>query len=224
MTKFKKIAGGSKTAGRRARMAVAVLLGTAVLGLGGPALADRPPAGGLFADAFTWLEPPAPAPGTAFQDADGRATSLEAFRGRVVLLNFWATWCAPCIREMPSLDRLQAKLGGEGLTVAAVSEDFAGLEVVTPFFKRLGLANLEVYLDPDGTLSRAAGIAGLPTTLLIDREGRLVGGLEGPAECTGSGGRKELYGIDRGEAETWPRFQSTPHLKICVQIADAVHI
>ncbi len=181
MTKFKKIAGGPKSAGRRP-VAVLLAAGCLVLGLGGPAPADRPPAGGLFADAFTWLEPLAPAPGAAFQDADGRATSLQAFRGRVVLLNFWATWCAPCIREMPSLDRLQAKLGGEGLKVVAVSEDFTGLEVVVPFFKRLGLANLEVYLDPDGALSRAVGVAGLPTTLLIDREGRLLGGLEGPAE------------------------------------------
>jgi thiol-disulfide isomerase/thioredoxin len=99
-----------------------------------------------------------------------------------VLLNFWATWCAPCIREMPSLDRLQAKLKGEGLVVVAVSEDFAGLDLVEPFFERMKLENLAIFLDSDGALSKAFGIAGLPTTLLIDREGRVVGGLEGPAE------------------------------------------
>jgi thiol-disulfide isomerase/thioredoxin len=117
-----------------------------------------------------------------FLDAEERETSLRAFRGRLVLLNFWATWCAPCIREMPSLDRLQAKLGGEGLAVVAVSEDFKGREVVVPFFERLGLEALDTYLDPDGTLAAAVGVAGLPTTLLIDREGRVIGGLEGPAE------------------------------------------
>ena len=194
MMKFKSIAARAPGAGRRAgALAAAILAATAlvaplalVLALalvaGRPALADRPPVGDLFGDAFTWLEPPTPAPDATFLDAEEGETSLRAFRGRVVLLNFWATWCAPCIREMPSLDRLQAKLGGEGLTVVAVSEDFKGREVVAPFFERLGLANLVAYLDPDGILASAVGVAGLPTTLLIDRDGRAIGGLEGPAE------------------------------------------
>jgi thiol-disulfide isomerase/thioredoxin len=100
----------------------------------------------------------------------------------VVLLNFWATWCAPCIREMPALDRVQARFEEAGLTVVAVSEDFAGLPVVRPFFERLKLEHLQVYLDVDFALLKALGVQGLPTTLLIDRQGRLVGGLEGPAE------------------------------------------
>ncbi len=99
-----------------------------------------------------------------------------------MLLNFWATWCAPCIREMPALDRVQAALAGEGLEVVAVSQDFAGRKVVEPFFLRLGLAHLRIYYDTGGALSRALGVAGLPTTLLIDRQGRIVGGLEGPAD------------------------------------------
>ena len=128
------------------------------------------------------MESPKPAPATPIDTADGQETSLAAFQGRVVLLSFWATWCEPCVREMPSLDRLQAKLRGEGLAVVAVSEDFAGLELVQPFFERLKLENLAIYLDSDGALGKAFGIAGLPTTLLIDRQGRVVGGLEGPAE------------------------------------------
>ncbi len=123
-----------------------------------------------------------PAPQTPFQTGSGQEVRLETFRDRVVLLNFWATWCAPCIREMPSLDRLQATLRDEGLEVVAVSQDFAGLKVVKPFFERLDLANLELYLNSGGQLARAIGVVALPTTFLIDRDGRLVGGVEGPAE------------------------------------------
>ncbi len=144
--------------------------------------ADQPTGGGILAENFTWLTPPEPASATPFTRADGQVTTLAAFQGRVVLLNFWATWCAPCIREMPSLDRLQARLKGEGLDVVAVSEDFAGMDLVGPFFERLKLENLAIFLDSDGALGKVFGIVGLPTTLLIDREGRLVGGLEGPAE------------------------------------------
>jgi thiol-disulfide isomerase/thioredoxin len=79
--------------------------------------ADQPTVGGVLAENFTWLTPPTPVPTTPITMADGQETTLPAFQGQVVLLNFWATWCAPCIREMPSLDRLQAKLKGEGLEV-----------------------------------------------------------------------------------------------------------
>jgi thiol-disulfide isomerase/thioredoxin len=159
-------------------IALATLVIVPAMALG----AEQPPLKGLFKDNFTLLRPPVPAPQTAFQDGSGRELSMSAFKGRVVLLNFWATWCAPCVREMPTLDRLQAKLGDEGFAVVAVSEDTGGLAVVAPFFKQLGLGRLAIYLDPDGTLSESFGLKGLPTTFLIDAEGRIVGGLEGPAE------------------------------------------
>jgi thiol-disulfide isomerase/thioredoxin len=164
--------------------ALAAVLALAVL-LGTPARAHaggQPPLQGVFKDNFTLLDPPVPAPQTAFRDAEGREITLGAFEGKVVLLNFWATWCAPCVREMPTLDRLQDALGPEGLEVVAVSEDRAGLEVVAPFFAQLDLRHLKIYLDSRGALSREFGLKGLPTTLLIDAAGRLVGGLEGPAE------------------------------------------
>lgn len=181
MWKFKNIALGRNAVRRGFRAgaaAIAMVFCTATAAAG----ADEPPLTGVFADNFTLLTPPVPAPQTPFQRADGQAVNLGAFRGRVVLLNFWATWCAPCVREMPSLDRLQARLEAEGVTVVAVSQDVAGLEVVQPFFDRLNLKNLDVYLDPEGRLALRLGIRGLPTTLLIDRDGRVVGGLEGPAE------------------------------------------
>jgi len=155
--------------------------------------AEQPPLKGLFKDNFTLLAPPVPAPQTAFKDSSGKALSLAAFKGRVVLLNFWATWCAPCVREMPTLDSLQARLGDQGLAVVAVSEDTGGLAVVSPFFKQYRLGNLEIYLDPTGDLSRSFGLKGLPTTLLIDAEGHVVGGLEGPAEWDSPDARSLIH-------------------------------
>jgi thiol-disulfide isomerase/thioredoxin len=164
--------------------AIAAVVALAVL-LGMPARAPaggQPPLQGGFKDNFNLLEPLVPAPQTGFSDADGQEVTLAAFEGKVVLLNFWATWCAPCVREMPALDRLQDVLGGQGLAVVAVSQDRRGLDAVAPFFKERGLEHLKIYLDPRGKFSREFGLGGLPTTLLIDRQGRLVGGLEGPAE------------------------------------------
>ena len=190
MRKFKKIAaaanGGQSPARgparRRLLVGLSALAFAALVRPARHARADQPPVGGVLAENFTWNSSPEAAPTTPFTRADGQQTTLAAFQGRVVLLNFWATWCAPCIREMPSLARLQAKLKDEGLEVVAVSEDFAGLDLVGPFFERLKLDNLTIYLDSDNALGKEFGIAGLPTTLLIDRAGRVVGGLEGPAE------------------------------------------
>jgi thiol-disulfide isomerase/thioredoxin len=145
-----------------------------------PQRADTPPAlAGSFAD-FTVNEARSPAPEAEFT-LDGKSISLADFRGRLVLVNFWATWCSPCVAEMPSLDRLQAALSAEGLTVLTLSED-RNPAVIPPFFKQHGLKHLPQAHDPAGRLSRAFGIRGLPTTILIDREGREVGRIEGPAE------------------------------------------
>ncbi len=164
-----------------AAFAVAVLAIAFILRGGAPALAE-PPLRGVFADNFIVLEAPAPAPRAELRTLAGEAATLADYHGRVVLLNFWATWCAPCIREMPSLDRLQAELGPEGLQVVAVSVDRGGAEVVEPFLRELGLTRLEVLLDQKFKSARAFSFSGLPTTYVIDAEGRLVGGLEGPAE------------------------------------------
>jgi len=143
---------------------------------------EAPPLAGEFARNFTLLDPPVPAPLEAFMDLAGRRVRLADFAGQVVALNFWATWCAPCVEEMPSLDRLQAKLGGDGLTVVAVSLDRSGAAVVTPFAERLGLNNLDLYLDPKSNLAKAFGITGLPTTFLIEPGGHIVGAVQGSAD------------------------------------------
>lgn len=157
---------------------LAVLSGLSAMAFG----SEQPPLKGLFRGNFTLLDSPAPASQTPFQDAAGRPVTMADFAGRVVLLNFWATWCPPCIRELPALDRLQGELDAEGLSVVAISWDRGGLAVVAPFLEELGTEHLAIYLDPKGTTGKEFGVRGLPTTLLVDAEGRIVGGLEGPAE------------------------------------------
>jgi thiol-disulfide isomerase/thioredoxin len=130
---------------------------------------------------FTPLDRPRPAPELGFATRDGRAVRLADFRGRFVLVNLWATWCAPCVREMPSLDRLQARLG-DRLTVLAISEDRGAGHVVAPFLEKLGLSRLAVYLDPSDAAQEAFAVRGLPTSFLIDRDGRILASLEGAAE------------------------------------------
>jgi thiol-disulfide isomerase/thioredoxin len=124
----------------------------------------------------------APAPQSPFVDENGAARSLADFRGKVVLLNFWATWCGPCVREMPSLKRLQAKLGGDRFGVLALSEDRRGWEIMAPFLARLELQGLPAFHDSRGDLMRALSVHGLPTTILFNRDGREIGRLVGPAE------------------------------------------
>ncbi len=154
-----------------------------VLGLAGPAGGfEHPPLEGFLEGAFELSDPPVPAPQESFTDGSGRPVTLEAFRGQVVLLNFWATWCAPCVWEMPTLNKVQARLRGEGLAVVTVSVDRKGHAVVKPFLKRHGLVHLKAYLDPGYNLMRQFGQSGLPTTALIDAQGRVVGMMMGAAE------------------------------------------
>lgn len=138
-------------------------------------------AGKLKLGEFIPVSPPQPAPEVAFTDAEGRPTSIADFAGTPTLVNLWATWCQPCLREMPSLQRLQAKLAGR-LTVAAVSEDRAGAKLVNPFVAEQKLQDLKIYLDPKGDVARAFDVRGLPTSIVLDRAGRVVGKVEGPAE------------------------------------------
>ena len=130
---------------------------------------------------FSLLPTPRPVPALAFVDRDGTAKSLADFKGRVVLLNIWATWCVPCRAEMPALDRLQAKLGGADFEVVALSIDRKGAEVVKPFYAELGLKALGIYIDQSGNAAHTLETVGVPTTLLVDRDSRELGRWLGPA-------------------------------------------
>ncbi|HYD30710.1 MAG TPA: TlpA disulfide reductase family protein [Azospirillaceae bacterium] len=170
----------------------AASLGFALGMMMGAALAGPPAFSGSSGD-FVVADPPRPVPDLAFLDGEGRPVTLGDFRGRVVLLNLWATWCGPCVKEMPSLDRLQESLGGAAFQVVALSQDRAGGRVVEGFFEKHGLAHLPMYLDPTGEAMKVLKPRGLPLTVLIDREGNEIGRLEGGAEWD-SGEAKRLVG------------------------------
>jgi len=123
-----------------------------------------------------------PALEAAFEDGTGEAVALAEFRGRVVLLNFWATWCPPCRAEMPALDRLAGAMEGEDFAVVTLSNDFGGAAKPKMFFEETGIEHLALYVDPTRQIARKAGILGLPVTLLLDRKGREVARLVGDAE------------------------------------------
>ncbi|MGB9649010.1 MAG: TlpA disulfide reductase family protein [Stellaceae bacterium] len=124
---------------------------------------------------------PFPAPEVSLADPTGQTVELSGLRGKPVIVNLWATWCGPCLREMPSLERLQSRLG-ERIAVLAVSEDRGGDKAVEPFIAKLGLKSVKVYLDPKSEVGHAFGARGLPTSFLIDREGKVLGRIEGAAE------------------------------------------
>ena len=117
-----------------------------------------------------------------FEDAQGGERSLADFRGKFVLLNIWATWCVPCRKEMPALDRLQTTLGGDDFEVVPLSIDRSGMDVIRKFYAEVGIQKLRMYRDKSGSTTRELGAVGIPTTLLIDRGGRELGRLIGPAE------------------------------------------
>lgn len=119
-------------------------------------------------------------PPISFQNEVGKTVSLADFRGRVVLLNIWATWCPPCREEMPSLDRLNAKRGGPVFEVVALSID-RDTALVKPFYQEFGVQTLRGYFDPSSKVSSTLRAPGVPTTLLIDQEGREIGRTLGPA-------------------------------------------
>jgi thiol-disulfide isomerase/thioredoxin len=131
---------------------------------------------------FAMHATPRPVAAINFVNSQGQSRSLVDFKHKVVVFNIWATWCVPCRREMPALDRLQAALGGTDFEVVALSIDHGGKDVVSKFYVDVGIHKLDMYLDNSATATRALSIFGLPTSLLIDREGREIGRVIGPAE------------------------------------------
>ena len=129
-----------------------------------------------------WANTPQPVPDIRFQDTDGKPYTLADFRGKVVMLNVWATWCAPCRKEMPALDRLQQKLGGPDFQVVALSLDSGGAAAVRRFYDEIGVRTLAVFVDSSMEATGKLRTLGIPTTLLIDREGRERWRKTGPAE------------------------------------------
>jgi len=126
-------------------------------------------------------KPPTPAPAVQFLRPDGSQASLSDHLGKGVILNFWATWCAPCVAELPSLDRLAGRLAGSNIAVLPVSEDLGekAAFVVQAYYSKHGITRLPVLVDHFGHASDAFNNQGVPTTLLIDRKGLVKARFEG---------------------------------------------
>jgi thiol-disulfide isomerase/thioredoxin len=132
--------------------------------------------------AFVVHPEPKPLSDITFVDAGQTPLSLADWKGRVVLVNLWATWCGPCREEMPELAELQRQLGSEDFEVVAISLDRQGAEIARPFLENVGAEALELYLDPSTHVLAAFRAVGLPASILIDRSGREVGRMFGPAD------------------------------------------
>jgi thiol-disulfide isomerase/thioredoxin len=165
---------------------LAALVYTALLTGANPALADMSAIAGLREGDMKKLvihETPESTSNAAFQRADGKGEiTLEAFRGKYILLNFWATWCAPCRKEMPQLAELQREFGGKSFEVVTIATGRNSPEGIAKFFAETGITNLPRHQDPKQALASQMGIFGLPITVLIDPEGREIARLRGDAD------------------------------------------
>jgi peroxiredoxin len=119
------------------------------------------------------------APKCTFPGLDGKIVSLADYRGQVVLVNIWATWCPPCVDEMPSMEKLHQELQGENFEILAISIDAVGTKAVAPFMKKYNLS-FPALIDPDGTIKTLYHITGVPESFIIDRQGILVEKIVGP--------------------------------------------
>ncbi len=128
---------------------------------------------------------PKPASTVAFTDPEGGEHTLAEYKGKYVLVNLWATWCAPCRKEMPSLDRLQKAKGGDDFAVVTIATGRNTLPGIKRFFDEAGVTGLPVLLDPKQALARDMSVLGLPVSVILNREGQEIARLTGDAEWDG---------------------------------------
>jgi thiol-disulfide isomerase/thioredoxin len=189
---------GAGAKGRRALIVGGLAIVTISVGLAsfGFSAGDRSPAPATGAPAGLGVlktdTSRAALPEVTFEDGSGRTVSLSDFHGKLVLLNLWATWCGPCVEEMPSLERLAKKLGPQGLVVLPLSQDRGGAAVVQKFFAEHNLSALPIYVDKTMRSGGALGTRGLPTTILIDPNGKEIGRLEGDYDWDSAASEKML--------------------------------
>lgn len=144
----------------------------------------------------------APARGSdvAFTSEDGEPMTLDAYQGQYVLLNFWATWCAPCRTEMPHLSELQAELGGENFQVVTIATGQNPRPAMERFFTEIGVENLPLHTDPRQALSRDFGIFGLPVTVILGPNGEEIGRLQGDADWASDSAKAIIAALISGDA------------------------
>lgn len=143
---------------------------------------------------------PVPLGARDYTDTAGAERSLDEYKGQIVLLNFWATWCAPCREEMPDLDALQAEWGGDDFQVVPVATGRNSLPGIKAFFNEVGVDNLPILLDPRGQMARASGVLGLPVTVILDRDGMEIGRLQGGAHWNDENARAILQQVMNPDA------------------------
>lgn len=161
------------------------LLYTAALALANPVLADIDAAKALSTGPMkklVWHNTPKPAMDGAFVNWTGDPLTLEDWRGKWVVLNFWATWCGPCREEMPALSKLQNEMGSDTFEVLTIAAARKPSPKISLFLDGIGVENLPKNLDNKGALAGQAGALGLPLTLILDPEGREVARLFGGAD------------------------------------------
>lgn len=179
-----------------AAAAAAIALGLGIYEFQGPqSKVDPPPSAGSASGLGTFAtgslagllvhDSRAAMPDVGFQDVAGAPLSLSKWKGRVALVNLWATWCGPCRKEMPALAALQKDLGSKDFEVVAVSLDMKGIPASSAFLKETGAEALALYADPKGELLNTLNAPGLPVTILVDRQGREAARMVGPAEWNG---------------------------------------
>jgi len=146
--------------------------------------------------AFEFHGTPAPATEASFLDANDEEVSIADFEGKVLLVNLWATWCAPCVHEMPQLDALEAELGGPEFQVIAISADRRPREEVEEVLReRIGATHIANYMDNNLGFSLGSTVEGWPTTILYDREGRELGRIASPAEWDSEDAHRLIEGV-----------------------------
>ena len=137
----------------------------------------------------------------SFRDQYGNEITLADYEGKVVVLNFWATWCPPCRAEMPSIDRLAGEVAGDDIAVLALSTDRHDVQKVVDFFSDTGVENLKVLQDRRGAVAREAGVLGLPVTVILDREGRELARMQGDAEWDSASAKRIVRLIAEATAD-----------------------
>lgn len=140
-----------------------------------------------------------PASTEAFTGEDGGTVSLADYRGKYVLLNFWATWCAPCRKEMPMLSQVQAELGGDAFQVVTLATGRNPVPAIKTFFAEIGVDNLPRHRDPKQMLARGMGVLGLPVSVILDPQGNEIARLQGDADWNSDSARAILAALIDGE-------------------------
>lgn len=162
---------------------LAVVIGVAAYLASSPApMPQAMPKDALHNAGFTIVDPPVPVSDASFKDLSGTTYRLTDFRGKVLLVNFWASWCAPCLTEMPTLQALQAELGGPDFQVVAISIDRDGPERAAQFLKRVGVTAFAPFTDSAAAITAAHKVRSMPTSLLVSPAGRIIARYTGPAE------------------------------------------